>query len=148
MSDIKNFKILFFGNINTKIFNSHLEDLANKNEIIIEKSSTNAIKNIILNKNKNKKKYDIEYVLNFLKQEGKIKNISGSEKFKQFKEFDFIIYNFKGFDNLNFVFKYKENKLNLIVDSMYLYKIVSLMKEIEKWNEIENILLNKISIYI
>lgn len=146
MSAIKTFKTLFFGNVNAKIFNPFIEELALERKILIEKSSNGSIKNITLNKNEI---FDetlvVKNLIDDLKLKGILKNITGSHNYVNYDTAELELYDFKPYKSLFLKFKYLENKLSIIISNNSLFETTNLLKEVGMFEDFINNILDKIN---
>lgn len=138
MSQIKFFKTLFFENITSKVFDPYLDQLANENKIVIEKSKTGAVKNIKINK---ANQTDLEKHLNKLKQNGAIKTLRNVGHY-----FTFELNDFKPIESLKLNFEYKDNELTLMFTDKDFSYFIKIIEELDEYDNLIKKLQNKIDI--
>lgn len=146
MSDIKFFKTLFFGNISNKIFYPYLENLANQNKIIIDKSSSGAIKTISINDNINNTSKNLE-IINKLKQNGVLKLETDIHWFTKSNIATLTIYGLIYYKYFKIELDYKNDKvtLNIYNDNFnYVYNLLELYNELNVIEKIKADLINNL----
>lgn len=142
MSDLKQFKTLFFGNITAKKFDPFLDELANEGKITIEKSKTNAVKLVKLNIIELS---PIETHLNKLRQDGIIKTID-SNCYLEFEINDYQPFNKL---KLNFRFLKSDKSLEMLITHNNFDYFKGMFNELEELEIINNNdTINKLRIYI
>lgn len=134
MSEIKSFKTLFFGNVQAKKIDPIFDELANERKIIIEKSSSGSIKNIIMNKNKDNETELFKFI-NKLKQNGIIKNLDGNQYFEYHNKINFEIYNYKPFKGFYINFIYENDNLSLLLLSNHFKDSINILKDLEIYEQ-------------
>lgn len=143
MNNIKEFRSLFFNNSTLKEFNLVISQLEKDNEVIIERTKSNAIKSILLNDNKNLEVSNNRKIINELKSKGIIKNLDNSIESEMKNEFNFRIYNFEFFENFKTTLHYKNDELKLHISSDPMLNMINSLKELSLFESFKNELQKK-----